>query len=128
MPFDWLEFLRLAKTLAVNGDEASKRTAISRAYYFIFNLAYARTVKNCGSKPQGQQVGMHAWCWQKYSSNQDAACRALGIEGGRLKRRRQDADYESNDIRRLDDVCNRMLMDVQQFHADLSNLNPALPN
>ena len=126
MPFDWLEFLRLAQTLAANGDEASKRTAISRAYYFIFNLAYTRAEHNCGPKPMGPP-GTHAWCWQKYSSNLDAACHALGVEGDRLKRLRHAADYKSNNIHRLDDVCNRMLADVQQLHADLTNLNPALP-
>lgn len=127
MPFDWMEYLRLAQTLAANGDEASKRTAISRAYYFIFNLAYARVEVNCGRKPQGPP-GMHAWCWQKYAGNLDAACHACGIEGDRLKRLRHDADYKSKEIRRLDDLCNRMLAEVQQLHADLTNLNPALPN
>lgn len=29
MPFNWLDYLQLAQTLAANGDEASKRTAIS---------------------------------------------------------------------------------------------------
>jgi len=127
MPFDWMEYLRLAQTLAANGDEASKRTAISRAYYFVFNLAYARVEDNCGRKPPGPP-GIHAWCWEKYSSNRQAVCRALGIEGSRLKRLRHDADYKKNDIRRLDDVCNRMLTDVQRFHADFVNMDPALPN
>ena len=126
MPFDWMEYLSLAQRLAVNGDEASKRTAISRAYYFIFNLAYARAENNCGRKPVGPP-GTHAWCWQKFSGNRVLACRALGIEGDRLKRLRHYADYKSRDIPRLDDVCNRMLTDVQQFHADLVALDPALP-
>ena len=42
MPFDWNEFLTLARELAAKTDDASKRTAISRAYYCVFNLATAR--------------------------------------------------------------------------------------
>jgi hypothetical protein len=105
MPFDWMEYLTLAQTLAANGDEASKRTAISRAYYFVFHLAYARAERNCGRKPQGPP-GTHEWCWDKYSKNADIACRAVGIEGTRLKRLRHDVDYRSSTITRLDDVCN----------------------
>src|SRR5215470_8914598 len=126
MPFDWLEFLRLAQNLAENGDEASKRTAISRAYYFIFNLAYARAERNCGVKPSGPP-GSHEWCWSKYTSNADPSCSAIGVQGDRLKWRRVRVDYKNEDIRRLDEACTVMILDVQQLHADLSALNPALP-
>jgi len=44
MPFDWNKFLSLAQQLATSSDEACKRTAISRAYYCVFNLAFARGV------------------------------------------------------------------------------------
>jgi hypothetical protein len=37
--FDWSDYLTLAKQLATNADEASKRAAISRAYYAAFGLA-----------------------------------------------------------------------------------------
>lgn len=126
MPFDWIDYLKLAQTLALKGDEASKRAAISRAYYFIFNLAYARIENNCGSKPQGPP-GHHEWCWGKFIRNSNSDCRAVGTTGVRLKRLRRDVDYKSQDIPRLDEVCSRMLLDVQELHADLSNLNPALP-
>jgi len=33
MSFDWNNFLVLAEELGQRGDEAAKRTAISRAYY-----------------------------------------------------------------------------------------------
>ena len=125
MPFDWLEYLRLAQNLAANGDEASKRTAISRAYYFIFNLAYVRAETNCGPKPSG--AGFHEWCWDRYRSNADAACSAIGVQGDRLKWRRVQVDYKNQDIRRLDEACNITILDVQQLHAELAALNPALP-
>jgi hypothetical protein len=123
MPFNWIDFLTLAQNLAANGDAASKRTAMSRAYYCIFHLAYARAVANCGPKPAG--VTTHAWCWDKFTTN--AACSALGTEGDRLKRLRHKADYDSHDITRLDVECARMIADVQQLHADLSALAANLP-
>jgi uncharacterized protein (UPF0332 family) len=93
MAFDWFEFLQLAQTLATKGDEASKRTSISRAYYSVFHLAHARAVKNCGMTPP--KTSKHAWCWDKYMKSTDKACAALGIAGDRLKRARQNADYDS---------------------------------
>jgi|ERR1051326_3262893 hypothetical protein len=126
MPFDWLNYLSLAQNLAGNGDEASKRTAISRAYYFIFNLAFARAERNCGAKPSGPP-GFHEWCWDKYMTSADTACIAIGVQGDRLKRRRVWADYKPQDVRRLDEFCNVIIIDVKQLHADLLALNPALP-
>lgn len=125
MPFNWLDFLTLAQNLAANGDAASKRTAMSRAYYCIFNLAYQRAVTNYGPKPAG--VTTHFWCWDKFITNPNPACSALGTEGDRLKRLRTKVDYNSNDITRLDRECARMIADVQQFHADLSTLAANLP-
>ena len=125
MPFDWLEYLRLAQALALKGDEASKRTAISRAYYFVYHLANDRAVANCGARPQG--IPTHAWCWERFINTPDAACNALGHAGDRLKRLRNVADYDGRDITRLDQVCERMLLDVTEFHADLSNLDTRFP-
>src|SRR5262249_50774244 len=111
--------------LSGNGDAASKRTAISRSYYFVFHVAYDRALANGCVKPAG--VTTHAWCWQKYSNTANAACSAVGPEGERLKRLRHKADYDETDIPRLDQVCNRMLADVQQLHADIGALNPFHP-
>ena len=126
MPFDWLEFFTLAQELALRGDEASKRTAISRAYYFVFHLAYVRAVRNCGPKPSGPPP-THAWCWEKFINTADAGCAALGVEGDRLKQLRHRVDYKNGTIQRLDEVCQRMIMDVQHFHADFVALNARFP-
>src|SRR6266853_1666941 len=126
MPFDWLDFFTLAQQLAASADAASKRTAISRAYYFLFHLSNARAVSNCGPKPPG--VTTHAWCWEKFSNTPNAPCSALGTEGDRLKRLRHKADYDSRDIPRLADVCQRMLADVQQFRANFAALGAQFPS
>jgi hypothetical protein len=125
MPFDWNEYLALARRLAAAGDEASKRSAISRAYYFVFNSAFSRAEATAGGYPGGESY--HKWCWDKYQSTPDAACRKLGIDGARMKQRRVRADYKSADIPRLDDEVRRMLSEAQLFRTNLDALNPRYP-
>lgn len=125
MPFDWNDFLSLARQLARSRDEASKRTAISRAYYCAFNLAYARAEKTVGPKPR--DASYHQWCWDQYTSTNDRTCKQLGNAGQRMKARRVRADYKDADIHRLDDEVQRILEDVQQFLASLAALNPRYP-
>lgn len=125
MPFDWNEFLTLAEELALRNDEASKRSAISRAYYAVYHRALARVVAKSGACPQGQAT--HTWCWQKYQSTNNLACVNLGDEGSRLKRRRQAADYDDH-IARLDDVLNAVLQFARRFPADLAALDENCPS
>ena len=125
MAFDWNEFLSLARYLARSADEASKRTAISRAYYCAFNLAFERA-ESVGCRYPGGE-GFHRWCWHKYSDTPDSSCRKLGVDGNRMLALRVRADYKAGDIRRLDDTVLRMLSDAQQFLAALAALNPRYP-
>ena len=125
MPFDWNNFLVLAEELARRADEASKRTAISRAYYCVFNLAFARAEWSAGPFPGAESF--HNWCWGKYEATPDLGCQQLGHDGQRMKRRRVKADYKSADIPRLDDEVQRMLQEAHQFRVDLAALNPRYP-
>lgn len=125
MPFDWNEYLVLARQLAAAQDDASKRSAISRAYYFVFNVAFARAENTAGRHPGGESF--HKWCWDKYRNTPDVSCQRLGIDGDRMKRRRVKVDYKAADIPRLDDEVRRMLVDAQQFSATLAALNPRYP-
>jgi len=124
MPFDWNEFLNLAEDLATRNDEASKRTAISRAYYAVFHSALARATQRSGQPPQN--VPVHGWCWGKYQSTNDMACHELGNKGSRLKRRRTLADYKEN-IPRIDDEVRAALEEARRFPADLAALDAAFP-
>jgi hypothetical protein len=125
MPFDWNEYLVLARQLAAANDDASKRSAISRAYYFVFNIAFARAEATAGRHPKGETF--HKWCWDKYRNTPDMNCRKLGIDGEHMKYRRVKVDYKSADIPRLDDEVRRMLLEAQQFRANLAALNPRYP-
>ena len=124
MSFDWNEYLILAERLAA-GDEASKRTAISRAYYCIFNLAYARAQTTAGAYPGGEPT--HKWCWTKYQQTPDVSCQNLGTCGLRMKRRREQADYKAVSYPRLDDEVRRTLQEARQFQRDLAALNATYP-
>jgi len=125
MPFDWKNFLILADELARKFDEASKRTAISRAYYCVFNLAITQAVSNVGPRPQ--RTPSHKWCWEQYIGTPDLACRQLGIDGQRMMQRRRKADYDPKDNPRLDDDVLRMLEEAHQFVAHLAGLDPKYP-
>ena len=125
MPFDWNNYLILAEELARRADEASKRTAISRAYYYVFNLAFARAESTAGPYPGGESY--HNWCWSKYENTRDRSCNQLGNSGVRMKRMRVKADYKIAAIHRLDDEVRRMLEDARQFQAELTALNPRYP-
>ena len=125
MPFNWNDFLSLAHQLAKSTDVASKRTAISRAYYCIFNVAFDRAIST-GCQYPGKE-GRHQWCWRQYSRSQDRSCTRLGTAGDRMKRRRVRVDYEAADIPRLDEETLRMLTDAQQFLTALAALNPRYP-
>jgi hypothetical protein len=126
MSFDWANYLRLAEDLAAKADEASLRTAISRAYYSIFNVAYERAEKNLGRKP-ASSGSHHKWCWDAYGNCNDSTCQELAVEGRRLKWLRVDVDYKSEQKRHLNFQCQRVLADVHAFSAKLSALDAALP-
>lgn len=124
MPFDWNDFLLLAEELAARNDVASKRTAISRAYYFVLNLALARAKVRGGQLPPEQT---HKWCWQVYQATPDSACTQLAVTGQRMKAKRIRADYESADFANLDQEVQRVLLDARKFKQDIAALNPRYP-
>ena len=126
MPFDWANYLILAQQLATKADEASMRTAISRAYYCVFNIAFARAESTVGKKSVGETF--HKWCWDQCKNTPDQVCRQLGIDGERMKWKRVKVDYYKADIPRLDDEVKRMLQEAGQFLQDLGNLNPRYPS
>jgi uncharacterized protein (UPF0332 family) len=92
-PFDFAEFLELAEQLATRDDEASWRSAISRAYYAILHVAY-RTLPASAQATISNRT-THRVTWQFYSNSSVAAWRQIGQAGIRLQRARVDADYRA---------------------------------
>jgi len=82
--FDWSEYLTLANQLAANNDEASHRSAMSRAYYCVYHKATERAVASGCHDPK-----THVGVWNLYSNNQnDRACLKLARMGDRMKKER----------------------------------------
>jgi hypothetical protein len=92
-PFEFSNFLDLAERLQTSGDEASLRSAISRAYYAIMHVAYQ-------ALPTALRAGIanrntHRDVWQFYSRSSVSVCRQIGHAGIRLRDARVAADYRS---------------------------------
>jgi uncharacterized protein (UPF0332 family) len=121
MPFDWSEYFRLASELGTRVDEASLRSAISRAYYYVYHLALERAENNSFTPRAGE--GTHTQLWRVYSESPEPACQRLAVIAARLKEKRERADYNSSYVRVREEVPG-LLEDAQNFAAGL-NVLPA---
>ena len=118
--FDWREYFELATRLSANKDEASLRSAVSRAYYYVYHLALSRAESNDYKPPR--ESGSHIDMWRVYSGNPVPACLKLGMIGQRMLKRRLDADYRQT-FPRLEDAVQDVLDDARQFADSLSGLD-----
>jgi hypothetical protein len=122
--FDWNRFLALAIELQKVPDEASLRTAISRAYYFVYNVARNRpAVSQYRFDPKAPA---HEELWALYSRNA-GDCKALADTAVRLKMRRVKADYLNFSYPRAADDLVGVLMDAQKCAGILSALAEEYP-
>jgi uncharacterized protein (UPF0332 family) len=94
MAFDWLQYLNLAEQLSRGTDEASHRSAISRAYYFLYHVAYSRAVAN--HYRRSEDATTHMSLWLHYERNNNLECRTVAVIGQRLLQKRNRADYQDN--------------------------------
>jgi uncharacterized protein (UPF0332 family) len=121
LTFDWSEYLKLAKQLAANTDEASQRSAISRAYYCVYHKVSERAISS-GYVDQRS----HFKLWDLYGNNAERTCRELRNLGSRMKKERVDADYNAGALR-IADRTTIQLKWADDFLARLSALAPGLP-
>lgn len=124
-PFDWSQYFRLAEELAQRPEESALRSALSRAYYYVFHLALQRAQSNGFAFSDAE--GTHKQLWRIFKLSPEPDCQKLGEIAGRLKEKRRRADYEEH-YRRLVDEIPVMLTDAQDFAARLQRLNPRHPN
>lgn len=95
--FNWEDYLLLAESLvqAQMLSEASKRTAISRAYYAAFHIASSYLASN--QLVQLRHLGSdHALVWKTMVTQNDNRLRSLQRKGFALLRHRQRADYDTS--------------------------------
>jgi uncharacterized protein (UPF0332 family) len=88
--FDWSDYEKLARSLR-NGDEAAKRSAISRLYYSIYHRALLKLEEttdfiHSANKPAHQQV------WDRYIA-EGKTFKTIGNKGKHLRDNRDKADY-----------------------------------
>jgi uncharacterized protein (UPF0332 family) len=124
MAFDWKDYYKLATTLSGAGDEASKRTAISRGYYFAYHLALNRAKARHYSPTR--VASSHKQLWEHYENNSNRDSKMLALLGGRMKRRRVKADYEDN-FPRIEDAVDEIIADAQRCEAILGALPAGIP-
>ncbi len=124
-PFDWSEYLNLANELAKRTDEASIRSALSRAYYFVYHLALERVKANGFIVRPGE--GTHTQMWRNFSGSPEPDCWKLAEIARRLKEKRERADYQQIYVRIGEEIL-EMLADAQDFAARLRKLNPRYPD
>lgn len=111
MSFDWREYLTLAEQLALSPDEASRRSAISRAYYALYHRA--RPLLEAPGASLSERADSHAFVWRSLESR-GRGLRRLGQQGRRLRDLRQQADYEP-EARLTDTDVQQVLESVRQL-------------
>lgn len=119
-PFNWTEYLRLAAELSEHPDEASNRTSISRAYYFVFHAATIQAQKH------GYAGETHKKLWALYQADSDRNCRRLSTLGNNMKAARKEADYSAI----MPDIPARMaqqLADANEFTSILATVPGSSP-
>lgn len=121
MSFDWTGYLRLAETIAATpvpgcDPEASKRTAISRAYYGVVITA-RNSLLSRGGPPFSTAGTMHREVADRLQNASVPSERQLGFTINAMRRIRNRADYD--DTMQAD-------VELQSQLTHLRNVEPAL--
>ena len=118
--FSWTEYLRLATELSRHADEASQRTATSRAYYAVFHAATLHARAN------GYAERSHGRLWKMYQADPDENAKRLSLLGNQMKMARENADYKE-DVSRVGDAMQQQLLDAHKFGTILALVPPTSP-
>ena len=94
MSFDWKDYVDLAEDLLNRAEESCFRSSISRAYYGVFCIA--RNKKGYRNYKSNQGENMHWIVINAYKNSSDANEQNIGRILDKLRRSRNDADYDEN--------------------------------
>ena len=124
MSFDWSQYLILAKELSTStalscSEEALKRCAISRAYYSVLIQSRSKMAARLGVRPP--KWGTHGWTLDRLRLDGDRHLKQIGIELGRIKKKREKADYE-DDISNISKELDYTLQVADKIEAQLATL------
>ena len=114
--FDWVHYIHLAEKLLQAPDEASQRSAISRAYYAVYGVA-------CRLKPNTNKYtgSSHKGYWDQWIHDPSPAKQKLYIDGNRLWKYRKQADYDSvgknssRDATTAVNIAKKLLTEIQDL-------------
>jgi hypothetical protein len=128
--FDWLKFLSLAKELRKREtEEEAIRTCISRAYYATYHKAHEFLdnrgigISRATAAPGGTRaLTAHDAVWRTFAESRDRRWQKVGEDGDRLKRKRQQADYESYIHKLVPDVADEAILKSESIIEELSRL------
>lgn len=115
--FDWTNYLELARGLAQGSDEASQRSAISRAYYAAFNNA--RLWLDSQGVTFTSRESIHRQVWDEFLKSGATSQQQIGSTGDKLRARRARADYEDAIV----DLSRQVTIAIQQAEELLNGLS-----
>ena len=97
MSFNWKDYVDLAEELLKREDEASHRSAVSRAYYGVFCIA-----RNRLSMTYDKSRSVHWQVIKRLRESNNPKHKKLAKILSDLKRARERADYEEDSFKRED--------------------------
>lgn len=127
MSFNWAEYLSVAETLCgmlvtgpPAGAEAHQRAGVSRAYYAGYVSARNR-LRDVDRVPIPATGNPHKFVADQYINDPDPLRVQIGIELGRLRRSRNQCDYDDV-VRQLPKLTRRSIARAAGILADLGRL------
>lgn len=94
---DWTDYIKLAEELANSQDESAKRSAVSRAYYALYNHAKEWYYKdpNRRSIGLGDGTSSHRKLWEEIKHCGQSGRRISSV-GTMLRTKRNSCDYDKH--------------------------------
>lgn len=118
--FDWATLLNLAEELAQRPDEASQRSAVSRAYYAAFCSARNKLRDKNEFTPTGRGKD-HDNVWELLQTSAHKERRRIGCLGNGLKIMRGKVDYV-DEVPDLAKLISRAPGNARRLLTDIQNL------
>lgn len=123
MPFDWNEYLVLARELAdtdgaVASEESKRRSAISRAYYSSYCSA-RNFLENMYGEVAPEHSSVHAFVVKALISKSEIELVQAGTKLDTLRQYRAKADYD-NEVTGLKKHTELSIMYAEEIHDTIN--------
>lgn len=128
MPFDWEEYLAIAKVhIGYHPNvhpcqEAKDRCAMSRAYYAALKVTHEYVQSRWESADVGSSGGVHTRLPKWLKQQRDTELRDIGEKLSRLRKKRDRADYEKRDFHRAFDEAHNSVLDSSAIISAIKNM------